>query len=112
MSNILDIQNLSKYYGGQTPALSGVTLSLEPGRVVGLLGPNGSGKTTLIKLIMGLLTPDSGSITVSGYPVGPESKKRVAYLPDCSFLAGGRTPTQMMDFYGDFFADFRRKPSE
>ena len=62
---ILECKSLSKHYG-KVAALEGVDLSIEPGRVVGLLGPNGSGKTTLIKLVNGLLTPSSGEILIQG----------------------------------------------
>ena len=54
--SFLECKALTKRYGGKS-ALEGVELSIEPGRIVGLLGPNGSGKTTLIKLANGLLTP-------------------------------------------------------
>ena len=63
MSTILKIKNLSKNYGGIT-GLSDVTLSLEGGKIIGLLGSNGSGKTTLIKIIAGILQPTSGSVRV------------------------------------------------
>ena len=56
MSTILECKNLSKKYGRKL-ALDGINLSLNSGRIIGLLGPNGSGKTTLIKLINGLLAP-------------------------------------------------------
>ena len=59
MEPIFQCTNLSKVYPGGRQALANVTLSVEPGRIVGLLGPNGSGKSTLIKLLSGLLTPRS-----------------------------------------------------
>lgn len=59
MSTILECKNLSKKYGRKL-ALDGINLSLNSGRIIGLLGPNGSGKTTLIKLINGLLAPTKG----------------------------------------------------
>ena len=62
---ILEYRDVVKSYGRQT-ALDGVSLSVEPGRIVGLLGPNGSGKTTLIKLACGLLTPSAGTVQVCG----------------------------------------------
>ena len=60
--SILQADSLSKSYG-QWPALKNVNLTLGTGRVIGLLGPNGSGKTTFLKIIAGLLTPTSGSVT-------------------------------------------------
>ena len=58
-SSLLRLEHVQKNYG-KTEALSGVNLDIQPGRIVGLLGPNGSGKTTIIKLINGLLQPTSG----------------------------------------------------
>lgn len=111
MDEILVCRNLYKSYHGTT-ALNGINLEIPKGRVVGLLGPNGSGKTTLIKLIMGMLTPDSGEIIVDGQPLSAESKSIVAYLPDKNFLPQGKTVKEAMDFYCDFFADFRRDRAE
>lgn len=106
MSEILRCENLTKRYGGLT-ALNNVSLTLESGRIVGLLGPNGSGKTTLIKLINGLLTPTFGEITVEGDRPGVETKKKVAYLPDNSYLNSWMTVEQIVNYFVDFFEDFR-----
>ncbi|MCR5457285.1 MAG: ABC transporter ATP-binding protein [Clostridiales bacterium] len=111
MDEILVCRNLYMSYHG-TQALNGINLELPKGKVVGLLGPNGSGKTTLIKLIMGMLTPESGEIIVDGKPLSAETKSIVAYLPDKNFLPQGKTVKQAMDFYCDFFADFRRDRAE
>ena len=73
----IEINNLTKTFGDLT-ALDDVTVSLEQGQIVGLLGPNGSGKTTLIKILNGLLQPTSGSVTINGYAPGVETKKVVA----------------------------------
>ena len=106
MSEVLRCQDLTKRYGN-FPALSNVSLTLESGRIVGLLGPNGSGKTTLIKLINGLLTPSSGSITVCGQAPGPETKALVAYLPDCVYLNNWMSVKQIVAYFQDFYPDFR-----
>ncbi len=108
MSEILRCENLSKHYGSLV-ALDKINLTLENGRIVGLLGPNGSGKTTLIKLINGLLTPTGGSVTVCGNAPGTETKRIVAYLPDNSFLNSWMTVEQIVEQFTDFFADFRPK---
>ena len=64
---ILECKDLTKYYD-RTLGLDHLSLQLEPGRIVGLLGPNGSGKTTLLKIANGLLTPSSGQLLIDGHP--------------------------------------------
>ena len=108
---ILTCNGLTKRYG-KTDALLGVSFSIEPGRVVGLLGPNGSGKTTLIKLANGLLTPTAGQILIDGQAPGPATKAVVSYLPDRDFLADWMTPEQQIGFFQDFYADFDRQKAE
>ena len=106
--SILETKGLVKHFG-PTVALDGMTLAVEPGRIVGLLGPNGSGKTTLIKLANGLLVPDAGEIWVDGHQPGRESHAVVSYLPERNSLPLWMTVDQLQDFYADFFADFQRK---
>ena len=107
----IEISNLTKKFGDLT-ALDDVTVSLEQGQIVGLLGPNGSGKTTLIKILNGLLQPESGSVTINGSAPGVETKKVVAYLPDRNALPDYMTASQLMDIYEDFFEDFDRLKAE
>ena len=107
----IEINNLTKNFGDLT-ALDDVTVSLEQGQIVGLLGPNGSGKTTLIKILNGLLQPTSGSVTINGNAPGVETKKVVAYLPDRNALPDYMTASQLMDIYEDFFEDFDRLKAE
>ncbi len=104
---ILTCNQLCKSYGN-VQALDRVDLTIEPGRVVGLLGPNGSGKTTLIKLANGLLTPTSGELLIAGGKPGPETKRIVSYLPDRQYLPAWMRVKQMMDFFEDFYDDFDR----
>jgi len=108
---ILECQGLNKRFGS-IQALDGVELNIEPGRVVGLLGPNGSGKTTLIKLANGLLTPSSGTIRIDGKTPGRETKALVSYLPDKEYLPEWMNARQLMDFFSDFYADFERERAE
>ncbi len=105
MEPVLQVNGVSKHYGSLC-ALNNVTLSLPAGEIVGLLGPNGSGKTTLIKLIAGLLTPNSGELLVCGNPIGPKSKSMVSYLPDRIYFDQKQTVNELMEFYGDFYEDF------
>ena len=108
---VLECKGLTKRFG-RTAALDEVSLTVEPGRIVGLLGPNGSGKTTLIKLANGLLTPDGGYIAVCGTAPGRESHALVSYLPERTAIPTWMTAKQLLDFYGDFYQDFRRDAAE
>jgi ABC-2 type transport system ATP-binding protein len=102
---MLECRALSKNYGS-LEALRSIDLTLESGRIVGLVGPNGSGKTTLIKLAQHLLTPTSGMITIDGMIPGPETKAIVSYLPDRDFLPPWMNLDGLMEFYRTFYGDF------
>ena len=108
---ILECKQLSKSYG-KAPALENVSFAIESGRIVGLLGPNGSGKTTLIKLANGLLTPSSGEILIDGRTPGRETHAVVSYLPERTAIPIWMSAGQLMDFYQDFYVDFRRQTAE
>lgn len=103
--SLLEIKDVSKTYRN-TPALNGVTLSLEAGQIVALLGDNGAGKTTLMKCIAGLITDYSGEIRVADNPIGVESKKMVSFLPDRLALPNNITWKKAISFYQRFFSDF------
>ena len=105
MSELLRCEGLTKSFGNVT-ALDRVDLTLESGKIVGLLGPNGSGKTTLIKLINGLLTPTEGQLYIEGDTPGVVTKTKVAYLPDNIYLNTWMTVRQIVDYFSDFYADF------
>lgn len=109
--SVLKCSNLRKNYG-RLIALDDISFSLEPGRIVGLLGPNGSGKTTLIKLANGLLSPSGGELEICGEAPGRESHALVSYLPERLALPTWMSAKQLMDFYEDFYADFRRDTAE
>ena len=102
---VLLCSQVEKSYGN-TQVLKGVDLTLPKGKIVGLLGPNGAGKTTLIKLICGLLTPNSGVIEVAGMPIGPETKALVSYLPERTYLGDWMTVKDALKLFRDFYADF------
>ena len=108
---ILECIGLSKRFG-KVQALEEINLKVEPGRVIGLLGPNGSGKTTLIKLANGLLTPSQGEILIDGMAPGRESKAIVSYLSDKEYLPDWMSARQLMDFFEDFYEDFDRARAE
>ena len=107
----IEIKGLFKEFG-TIAALDDVSLELEQGQIVGLLGPNGSGKTTLIKILNGLLVPSAGTAEINGIQPGVQTKKIVAYLPDRNALPDYMTTSQLMDLYQDFFEDFNRAKAE
>ena len=108
---VLTCNNLTKYFD-HALALDHVNLEIQPGRIVGLLGPNGSGKTTLIKLANGLLTPSSGELRIDGQLPSPATRELVSYLPERPYLADWMTVSQLLDFFCDFYANFDRGAAE
>ena len=102
---ILEARDLTKSYGPKT-ALNGLNLTLEKGKIIGLLGPNGSGKSTFIKLCNGIIQPTKGELLIGGYEVGIETKKIVSYLPERTYLDDNMSPVQMINFFSDFYEDF------
>ena len=107
----LRIDNLTQRYRGVTD-LKGVCTQLRGGDTCLLLGPNGSGKTTLMKLIAGIATPSAGAITLSGTPIGPKTKARIAYMPTENYFYNYMSVRDAGKYYADFFADFDRAAYE
>ena len=90
-------------------ALDQVSLTLEKGKIYGLLGPNGSGKTTFIKILTGLIRNYNGHVMVNGQPIGAQSRKIISYLPDHEYIADSWTVEYALEYYGDFFEDFDKE---
>ena len=99
------LDHVTKNYGHEV-ALMDVSLNIQPGRIIGLLGPNGSGKTTIIKLINGLLQPSLGNIYIHGQLPSPASKKVVSYLPDTTYLSENIKISEAISYFQDFYSDF------
>lgn len=106
MNELIEIVGLTKTYNNQNVAINNLTLTVPRGKIIGLLGPNGSGKTTLIKMLNGLLTPTQGSIKINGYFPGAETKARVAYLPDRTYLDNKQSIRDLLAYFADFYPDF------
>ncbi|MBR0480181.1 ABC transporter ATP-binding protein [Candidatus Saccharibacteria bacterium] len=102
---LVECKNLTKKYG-EKEALREVNLEIPRGKIIGLLGKNGSGKTTLIKLINDLLTPTSGEVLFKGKPLGVESKRRISYLPERTYLNRALKVRQVLDYFADFYDNF------
>ncbi len=106
-TELVSCRGLCRYFG-EIKALDNVDLTLEPGKIVGLLGPNGSGKTTLIKILNGLLQPTAGTVEILGAAPGPASKAQISYLPDRGYFPEWMCVKDMIDLFSDFYADFDR----
>ena len=106
-----ECKSLCKRYGN-VQALDNVSFEVEPGRVVGLLGPNGSGKTTLIKLANGLLTPTGGELLINGQKPGKATRAQVSYLPDRPCLPEWMSAEKLLDMFTDFYGDFQRDKAQ
>ena len=102
---LLETKHLFKTFGSR-PALQDVNLTIECGKIVGLLGPNGSGKTTFMKIINGLLTPSSGEIHIGGETPGVITKQHISYLPDQTIFPKWMKISDLFSYYNDFFFDF------
>ena len=108
---LLSCKEISKSYGSKT-AISGVSLEVSRGKIIGLLGPNGSGKTTFIKILANLLTKTSGEVKINGLEIGTETKAIVSYLPERPYFNSWMTVEECLDFFGEFYADFDRDIAE
>ena len=111
MKNIIEISNLTKNYFNKR-ALDSLSLNVQEGRVLGILGPNGSGKTTLIKILTGLLRQSKGEVLIDGQNIGVYTKSIVSYLPDRNFLYNWMTIEDASNLYKDFYADFHEEKFE
>ncbi|NLM06135.1 MAG: ABC transporter ATP-binding protein [Tissierellia bacterium] len=102
---MIDIKNLKKSFGNKT-VLKDIDLLVKDGEIFGFLGPNGAGKTTTIKMIVGLLIPDGGTIEVQGINVVDEpleAKKRISYVPDNPDIYEQMTGIQYLNFLSDVY---------
>jgi ABC-2 type transport system ATP-binding protein len=104
---MIQLTNLSKSYNqGRVQAVSGLELDIPTGEIVGFLGPNGAGKTTTINMMVGLLLPDEGSITVDGIDILErplEAKSRIGFVPDNPNLYDKLTGVEYIGFMADVF---------
>lgn len=103
---MVEITGLVKVYP-DTHALDGIDLTIDSGKIYGLLGPNGSGKSTLLKCIAGLLRPDQGQIKVFGQRPGRVTKAKVAYLPEIDYLYRWMTIGEIINFVAAMYPDWR-----
>ena len=101
----LKVSGLRKTYG-DTEVVAGLSFAVEPGTCFGLLGPNGAGKTTTLRLCLGLTAPDSGEITLNGYPIpaqAQQARARVGVVPQFDNLDPDFTASENLLVFGRYF---------
>lgn len=113
---MIELKNLSKSYNkGHVKAVDDLSLMVQPGEIFGFLGPNGAGKTTTIKMMVGLLVPDSGSVRINGYDMAKEPmqlKRSISYVPDNHEVYDKLSGIEYLNFLGDVYgvpANVRKK---
>jgi ABC-2 type transport system ATP-binding protein len=101
--SVIETKGLRKQYGS-VEALKGVTLTVEPGQIYGLLGHNGAGKSTMIKILLGIVKKTDGDAYLLGSEVGTtEVRKRVGYLPEDHQFPGYHSGVSLLHFYGELY---------
>ncbi len=105
MNNLIQLNGVYKLYGNKV-ALNNVSITLNSGRIIGLLGPNGSGKTTLLKTIMRIIRQQQGTVNICGIPASYETRKYVSFMPDREYLYPTMRVMDAINYYRDMFTDF------
>jgi ABC-2 type transport system ATP-binding protein len=110
MEHILKFENVSKRFGAKE-VLRGLSLSVEKGKVYGLLGRNGEGKTTLIRILLGIIPADGGTVTYQGRPISygeAAYKATIGYIPEDPFFYSGMTVGGFLEFNRGFYRRWNR----
>ncbi len=104
---MIEISNLSKSYNkGKIKAVDNLSLQVKPGEIFGFLGPNGAGKTTTIKMLVGLLKSDKGTIKINGFDIEKEPlrvKESISFVPDNPEVYEKLTGVEYLNFLGDVY---------
>lgn len=103
---VLHCTDLCKSYKKGRPVLESLNCSFDGGKIIGLLGPNGCGKSTLMKLVCGILSPDSGEITVCGETAVEKRNALISYLPERPYFSQWMRVEEQLAYFADFYEDF------
>lgn len=107
---VLTSKNLCKSY--KKPVLKNLNVNLPSGKIIGLLGPNGCGKSTFMKLVCGLLVPDSGEIYICGEPRSEKTNSYVSFLPERTYFSSGMQVDELIRYFSDFYEDFHAEKAK
>jgi sodium transport system ATP-binding protein len=105
MQDVLIARGLARSFGA-VRAVEDVSVTVQAGEVVGLLGPNGAGKTTTLRMLAGILTPDAGTVAISGVDVHAEpleAKRRLGFLSGDTHLYQRLTPVEVLSYFGTLY---------
>ncbi len=108
MNNLISAKNLTCRFGN-TIAVNNLSFELNPETILGFIGPNGSGKTTTLRMLLGLISPDSGDSTILNCPslkLSPKIKERISYVPEEDGLYTWKSVEKMLKFHGQFYPKY------
>ena len=103
---MIRFENVTKTYNKTVSALDDVSFKVKGGEIVGFIGPNGSGKTTTMKLLTGIIRPDSGKITVNGFNIREDPikvKESIGYIADSPDMFLRLKGTEFLELIGDIY---------
>ena len=103
---MIEIKNVSKTYNDNIKAIDNLNLKINDGEIVGFIGLNGAGKTTAIKMMTGILVPDTGTITINGYDIVKDSlkaKQIIGYIADNPDMFLKLTGIEFINFIADIY---------
>lgn len=107
---MIKVDDVSKRFH-EIQALDSVTTTIQEGHIFGLLGSNGAGKSTFLRILSGVLKPDSGTVFIDEMPIfeNPKAKSEICFLADTAYFLPNATPAVMRDYYAELYEKFDKE---